>query len=52
MYYAAVFWRLLMYTSIAKNPAFSLAVAANIYIQFLSGFLCRSHTISRISTWE
>ena len=53
MYCATVFWRLLMYSSIVKNPASYLAIAsAEVYLHFLSGVLRRSFPVSRLATWS
>ena len=51
MYWANVFWRRRIYSYIVKNPASPLAVAAKVYVQFLSGVLRRICPINRVSTW-
>ena len=51
MYCMAVFWRRLVYSSIVKNPASSLAVASKVYFHFLSGVIPRIRTIIHLSTW-
>ena len=50
IYCAIVFWNSLMYYSIVKNPSSSRAVAAEVYIQFLSGVLCGSCLVSHLGT--
>ena len=51
MYCATVFWCCLMYSSIVKNHASSLAVADEVYIRFLPGVQCGSRTVRCLSTW-
>ena len=40
MYYATMFCRRRMYSSIVKNPASSLAVSVEVCVHFLSSVLC------------
>ena len=51
IYCVTVFWIRLMYSSIVKKPAASLATVAEVYLRALTIFLCRSYPVSRISTW-
>ena len=51
MYYATVFCRRLIYSSIVKNPASSLAAVAEVYLHLPSGVLRGSRPVSRLSTW-
>ena len=51
MYCATVLWRSLTYSAIVKNPASSLAAAAEVYLHFLSVVLLRSCPVSRLATW-
>ena len=51
IYYAEVLWRRLMYSSIVNNPVSSRAVAAEVYVHFLSGVLRGSRPVSRLTTW-
>ena len=51
MYCATMFWLHLMYSSITNNPASYLAVAAKVYVHFLSGVLRGRRPVSRLSTW-
>ena len=50
MYCATVLCRHLMYSSIVKNPASSLAVATDMYHHFPSSVLCRSLTVICLAT--
>ena len=51
MYCATMFWFLLVYSSIVKNPTSSRDVAAEVYVHFLSGVLHGSRPVSRLATW-
>ena len=50
MYRATVFYRRLIYSSIIKDTASSLAAAAEVYLHLPSGVLRRSRPVSRIAT--
>ena len=51
MYYATLFCRRLIYSSIVKNPTSSLAAAAEVYLHLPSGVLRGSRPVSRLATW-
>ena len=40
-----------MYSSIVKNPANSIAAAAEVYLQVPYVFLCRILPVNRLATW-
>ena len=51
MYCAIVLCRRLIYSSIVKNPASSLAAAVEVYIHLPSDVLHGSRPVIRLSTW-
>ena len=51
IYCATVFCRRMIYSSIVKNPAPSLAAADEVYLHLLSGVLRGSRPVSHIATW-
>ena len=50
MYCATVFFRRQLYSSVVWNPTSSLAVTADVYFHFPSGFLRGSRPVSRLAT--
>ena len=52
IYCATVFWRRLMYYSIVKKPAASIAITAEVYLHILSVVLHMIFPVSRLSKWD
>ena len=50
-YRDTMFWIRLMYSSIVKNPAYSRAIAAEVYVHFPPSVLRRSRPVSCLDTW-